>query len=272
MILNFNNNILLYNNRLVDVVSTSNNSIIGAPYSLLNTITGHLRNYMSDFRNPSFYSYTLDGDQYQILDGTGDLFDTGNYTAPWLLSNTTYTGSTTIPIPPALGYSVTAATLTDTSFYYASLGYSTSPDRRPLTMLGSRSTLGATVGFQKAGNNGADGSGSLVSGFIYTGQTLSGFTVHSYYRQTYANDPAVCDVYILLGHSNWGSQFGTVIGGSYPTSALNGGFLFTSGATVNNILAITTLLSRPFSTPIPVSDIQTVVQKYIIRIKEVLNY
>jgi hypothetical protein len=110
----------------------------------------------------------------------------------------------------------------DTSFGYISLGYeqydnitdTQSPTYLPLTVLGARDNTtygpGLPIGFQTGGNSGADGGGALSSGYIYSGAVVSGFTVYSFYRETYnAGDPSHCDLYILLGHPNWGSVFGT---------------------------------------------------------------
>lgn len=238
---------------------------VNPPFQDLDKIATYLRNYITtSLRNPSFFSYNLDGNQYQITDGGNDMFDGGNYTTYWSIAGTNYTGGLTIAIPPCLGYSQTTATSTDTDFYYVSLGYGTSPDSRPLTLLGARSGTGNPIGFQKAGNVGADGGGSITISDIYTGSIVNGFTVHAYYRQTYgqASDPAVCDVYILLGHPAWNSTFGTINKFASTNTNLQGAYFYTSGAGVKNILAITTLLSRPSPTQIPLSDVQTVVDNY----------
>lgn len=272
MLLSFKNNILSFNGKIYNYQQTQQ---ITEPYLLLDTIATYLMGYITtDLRNPNFFQYNLDGNQYQISDGGNDMFDSGNYTAPWLISNTNYTNLTTIPIPPSLGYSTTASTITDTDFYYVSLGYSTTPDRRPLTIIGTRSGVGKPIGFQKAGNIGADGGGFLDGGIIYSGSVINGFTTHAFYRQTYgqASDPAICDLYILLGHNNWDSVFGTINSFASTNKGIQGGYFYTSGATTKNILAITTLLSRPTNQPIPLSDVQLVTQNYITRIKEILNY
>ena len=70
------------------------------------------------------------------------MFDGGNYTMPALLDNTTYLNDSKISVPPALSYNTTTMSLTDTDFYYVSLGYEESPDKRPLTLLGTRSGVG----------------------------------------------------------------------------------------------------------------------------------
>ena len=238
---------------------------INPPYQDLDKIAIYLRNYITtSLRNPSFFAYNLDGNAYFITDGGNDMFDNGNYTTLWLNAGTNYTGGLSITIPPCLPYSQTTATSTDTDFYYVSLGYSTSPDRRPLTFLGSRSGTGGPIGFQKAGNIGADGGGNITIADVYTGSVINGFTTHAYYRQTFGQnlDPAICDLYILLGHPAWNSTFGTINKFATSDKQYQGAYFYTSGAGTKNILAIATLLSRPTPTEIPLVDIQTVVQNY----------
>ena len=258
------------------------------PFNDLETIAVYLRNYMPDFRNPNFYAYWLDGDGYYISDGGGDMYDNGNISSPWVIANTDYYSSTsgyspgTYPFAVDYTNSATTATL-DTSFGYVSLGYQQytgvqSLTYLPLTVLGSRDNTtygtGLPVGFQTAGNSGADGGGTLASGMIYSGSVVSGFTVYSFYRETYnAGDPSHCDLYILLGHPNWGSVFGTVSSFAQPTNVGGcGGYLYTTGAGTENILSIKTLLSKNSGQLVTLAECQTVTNNFIIRIKEALSF
>lgn len=239
----------------------------------LNTISAYLRDFMSEFRNPSFYAYRFDGNQYQINDGGGDMYDGGNYIYPVLISGTQYTGSSGSTQPFSIGFSNTTATTVDTDFVYASLGYvqsaTTLTAAHPLTALGFRSTVGRPVGFQGAGNSGADGGGTLSSGILYSGTVINTFTVHAFYRQTSgAGDPSHCNVVILLGHPNWSSVFGTISSYAQPVSNGGNGFSFyTSGASVTGILAITTLLSKSGGIAVTAGECQTVVQAFVNRVK-----
>jgi hypothetical protein len=249
-----------------------------SPNLLLGKITDYLKNNMASFRNPSFYNYRLDGDEYCISDGGGDMYDTGNYTIPWLLDNTDYSQYNNNPNIATISYSVIEPTLFDTNFYYSSLGYiqfdNSSQDDAclPLTVLGPRTGIGNPVGWQVCGNSGADGGGSLSTGILYTGETLSGFTVHAFYRETYdAGDPSHCNLYMLLGHSNWSSVFGSI--NSYADPVVNGGcggYFYTSGPNVRNILAIQTLLSKPDGNEVTSAECQTVVQNFAQKISESL--
>jgi hypothetical protein len=254
------------------------------PYSELQTIAEYLRGYMSEFRNPSFYNYQLDGSGYEISDGGGDMYDGGNISSPWIISNTEYIGTngySSGAYPYAVDYTNSATTSTlDTSFGYISLGYqqyngvSQSSTYLPLTVLGSRDSDtygdGLPVGFQTGGNSGADGGGALASGSIYSGETVSGFTTYAFFRETYnAGDPSHCDLYILLGHPNWNSTFGTVSSFAQPVNQGGcGGYLYTTGVGTKNILAIKTLLSKNGGQLVTSAECQTVVNNFIIRVKQ----
>ena len=246
------------------------------PYSELQTIAEYLRGFMPEFRNPSFYAYQLDGDGYYINDGGGDMYDGGNISSPWVISNAEYID------PYAVDYTNSATTSNlDTSFGYISLGYQQYPGSGsqsltylPLTVLGSRDNdtygFGLPVGFQTGGNSGADGGGSLASGSIYSGETVSGFTTYAFFRETYnAGDPSHCDLYILLGHPNWNSTFGSVSSFAQPTGIGGcGGYLYTTGVGTKNILAIKTLLSKNGGQLVTSAECQTVVNNFIKRVKE----
>ena len=247
--------------------------------TVLNTIATYLRNYMSEFRNPSFYGYALDGNSYYINDGGSDMYDAGNWTYPWLISGTQYTGVTGSQQVFSINYSSTTATTVDTDFVYASLGYTQSVGAgilsvHPLTVLGFRTTTGNPVGFQLAGNSGADGGGTLSSSILYAGDLIQGFTVHAFYRETYnATDPSHCNLFILLGHPSWGSVFGTI--SSFADPVINGGngcFFYTSGAGVSNILAIQTLLSKAGGVLVTAAECQTVVQAFVNRVKLAVGF
>jgi hypothetical protein len=244
------------------------------PAADLDTIATYLRNYQgTDLRNPSFYSYTLDGNSKTILDGGGDMYDNGNNTAPWLNSGTRYSTLNTINESFALAYDVTTASTTDTDFRYVSLGWGTSPDRRPLTMLGTRTTAGNPIGFQKYGNAGSDGSGLMTSRRIYEGTVFNGFTVYAFYRLNYnAGDPSICDLYMLIGQPSWNSSFGTISSYADPVNAGgNGGHFYSSGPATQNLLAITTLLSKNSGVAVTEAEMQTIVQNYTLRIREAVG-
>ncbi len=261
----------------------------------LDTIATYLRNYMTEFRNSNFWAYNCDGDGYYIYDGGEDMYDGANFTTPWLLSGETFVtdadeGDPNIleNYPYAISYENVTQTIVDSDFNYVSLGYvqttNTDPDnednpqpdtsRHPLTVMGFRCS--GPVGWQIGGNTGADGEdGIILSAELYTGQTINGFTVYTGYRQIYdANDPTICNLVLLLGHPSWSSVFGTVGIYSDESTTNSNGFYYYAGSGSENILAIHTVLSKPLgddTTPIPDSELQTVVANLTQRIAESLG-
>lgn len=235
----------------------------------LDNLAQYLRNFMSEFRNPNFYFYNLDGDGFYISDGGSDMYDSGNATNPWLLSGTQYTGTNIfVSLNFTANYENTMSTVVDSNWTYISLGYS-NPDRHPLTVIGTRSGVGSPIGWQVSGNSGADGSGSLEYGMLYENVIINGYTVYALYRCQYAtSDPSHCDLYILLGNPKWESEFGTVYNFVDTNKGGNGAYLYTSGSNVKNIIAIKTLLSKSNGVLVTADECKNVIQAFIRRIDE----
>lgn len=240
--------------------------------TLFDNLCAYLDDYMTEYRNPSFYSYSLNGDQYYIADGGGDMYDSGNFTYAWVLSNTVYAGNHFSSQAPSvtIGYSSNTSSVTiDTSFVYRSLGYSTG--QLPLTVLAYRTASNTPIGFQKGGNIGADGGGTYASGLVYDNATVNTFTVYAFRRITYnAGDPSVCDLYMLIGHSNWGSSFGAR-SSSGDTSTDSGGSYFYA-ASSTNVIAVAMLLSKSSGVEVTAAECQTVIQNFTSRMKIHLGY
>jgi hypothetical protein len=250
----------------------------------LDTVATYLRNYMTEFRNSNFWAYSCDGNGYYIDDGGDDMYDDGNYTTPWLLSGTTYASviDDEEDYPFAISYETTSQTTVDTDFRYVSLGYVAGEDtdepqpddsRHPLTVLGYR--CDGPVGWQVGGELGADDDGNMMSAILYAGETVNGFTVHAAHRQVYnADDPTVCNLIILLGRAAWGSAFGPITMYSDESTTNSNGFYFYAGTGSKHVLAIHTVLSKPEGddgTPIPDSELQTVVGNFTLRIAQALG-
>ena len=270
--------------------SIEGNYAFGKPYTFLkspadslNNIARYLRGFMADFRNPGFYDYHLDGDGKYIFDGGYDMFDKGNVTTPWLLSGANYTSSSPYTpdlFPSAVDYATFTPSIVDTDFNYVSLGYTQfngiTQDNTylPLTVLASRTTVGAPVGWQVGGNSGADGGGTLASGILYAGDSIQYFNVHAFYREIYGvAGPSHCNLYILLGHPYWDSVFGSIH--SFADPVINGGcggYFYTSGPGVKNILALQTLLSKPAGGQVTAAECRSIVQAYCYRIRQALGF
>ena len=255
----------------------------GIPYQLIDTMISALRTNRDSLKNINFYSYTLDGDAFNILDGTGDMYDFGNFTTPALRSGVAYTSNQTTraSFPFSIMYSATGSSVTDTDFYFASIGYSQQAQgtpvttlAHPLTVIGTRSGVGATVGWQVGGNAGADGiQGSIGMSFVYNGSVINGFTTYSWYRQISGGpDPSICSLFLLLGHSNWSSTFGGITTASFPNTDYCGAQFYTSGPNVKNILAIYSLLSRSGGFAVTHGQLINVVNNYTSILKTALGY
>lgn len=194
--------------------------------------------------------------------------------------NYTSSNSSEVSFPFAINYTNTGTTTADTSLSYVSLGYvqfdgiSQSDVFHPLTVIGTRSVEGHGVGWQVGGNSGADGGGTLASSMIYNGVDINGFKVYAFYRETYnTSDPSHCNLFMLIGHDNWDSVFGTIH--TFADPVINGGcgsYLYTSGAGVKNILAVQTLLSKAGGALVSSSECETVVQNFVNRIKLYFGY
>lgn len=257
---------------------------VGIPYQLIDTMIIALRNNRDQLKNVNFNPYALDGDAFHIADGTGDMYDFGNWTTPALRSGIAYTSNQTskVSFPFAVMYSATGSSLTDTDFYFASIGYSqqaslasTTTIAHPLTVIGTRSGIGASIGWQVGGNAGADNlSGSIGSSFVYNGATVNGFTTYSWYRQiSGAGDPSICSLFLLLGHPNWSSTFGGITTFSFPNNTDYCGAMFlTSGPNVKNILAIYSLLSRSGGTAVTHGQLVNITNNYTSILKTALGY
>lgn len=260
---------------ITDIVITR-----AGPPGFFSSLVTYLSGYMSEFRNVDFYNYALDGNQYYIFNAN-DMYDNGNYTYPWFLAGTNYANSLS-GNTPYLSYSSSGAgsggnynpnSTVDTDFVYCGLGYSAATN--PLSMMAYRTTVGNPIGFQKSGDLGANGAGTITSGVIYNGSSINGFKVFAFYRQVYgaSTDPSVCDLYMVLGHPYWGSVYGIFNTYSNTTGTdYNGGYAYMSGAGVKNLLAIVTLLSKANGVAVTVPEIQTVIAAWVSRIKTGLGY
>lgn len=256
----------------------------GIPYQLIDTMVSALRTNRDQLKNLNFYPYALDGDAFQIQDGTGDMYDFGNFTTPWLRSGIAYTSNQTTraTFVSSIMYSATGSSVTDTDFYFASIGYSqqvagssTTTIAHPLTVIGSRSSVGQPVGWQVGGNAGADGAaGSIGSSYVYNGSIINGFTTFAWYRQiSGAGDPSICSLFLLLGHSNWSTVFGGISTFSYPNNTdYCGAWFYTSGPNVQNVVAIYSLLSRSAGIAVSHGQLVNVVNNYTSILKTALGY
>lgn len=246
----------------------------------LNRIAAHLRRFQAEFRNSDFYVYRTDGDAFYINDGGDDMYDGGNFTTPWLRSGELYVeGPDEEFLGVSVSYAATSETVLDGDFRYVSLGYvqavpfedgEVAPrddSRHPLMVLGSRCS--GPVGWQVAGNVGADGDGSTQLFRLYSGETVEGFQVHAAARQIWGEeDPVVCNVILLIGAPSWGSRFGPVDVFADDNTNENG-FYFYAGEGSRSILAVHFVLSKPAvrnESPIPAAELRQVIGRFLRRL------
>jgi len=244
----------------------------------LDRIATSLRRFQAEFRNANFYAYRTDGNAVYIRDGGDDMYDNGNYTSPWLRSGILYVDGTSEPDGEFISYGDTTETVVDDDFRYISLGYVQGVDlsvddgpqddsRHPLMVLGTR--CDGPVGWQIAGELGADGNGNTQLFILYSGQTVEGFQVHAAARQVWAaNDPTLCNVILLIGSPAWGSAFGPVDAFADTDTNSNGFYLY-AGEGSRSILAVHFVLSKPedaSETPISSAELRAVIGRFLRRL------
>lgn len=219
----------------------------------------------------STHSISYDGNTMYISDGGGDMYDSGN--ATYILTENSPTSWTDENVNNhlqnchPLQYSRT--TVTDGSFNsttsgsfplqnykFVAGGYGTTALPNGNSNYGSvgvlimaatagnyNSSSSMKIGFGHKGNAGADGNGLIHADTVYNNATVNGFTVYAYALSTYnAGDPTVCNLYMFVGHPNWGTTFGgaPVTYAEANTDKCNRGAWMIG--TQNNVLAITALL------------------------------
>ena len=212
------------------------------------------------------YNISYDGDKKYISDGGGDMYDGGNYTyvitANWPYTMSSLTGSgAEVYGSEANDYTATTVNSASGTYTYisdykvVSGGYGT-----PSNQLGNSNhdTAGVLImaaagppntsmrfGFAHNGNLGADSSGSTTTRQLYNNATVNGFTVNAWDITTHsAGDPVVCNLYIFLGHPNWGTSTSNAIFYDYRNADTdeNARAVWCQGLQ-NNVLAITALIA-----------------------------
>lgn len=222
------------------------------------------------------------GTNQYISDGGGDMYDSGNYTICMNESNPSYSdfsasgrsnsesisyANTTVTTPSGSGV---------TEYRYIAGGWASTNlnSHGALIVAATTGNSGHTYcGFARGGNSGADGGGSKSQVDLYNGTTVQGFTVYSSYMATIgASDPSVCDLYILLGHTLWGTVFGTINKYNQTNTGYNSDAMWSESASQKNVLAIATLAART-SGNVPVeSEMQGIVTDIIGDIKTEFGY
>tara|TARA_B100000123_G_scaffold265654_1_gene236928 strand:- start:52 stop:939 length:888 start_codon:yes stop_codon:yes gene_type:complete len=235
-------------------------------------IQGGRLNYNHTHHYPSIphYNISYDGGADHIGDGGGDMYDSGNYTyvitdnwtsSYWSGGGGSEQGSdpnlyTSTTVTSALGsygnnseYKIVSGGYGTTSNPTGNSNHDTAGTLIMAATAGNYNSTSASMrfGFAHKGNLGADNSGTTTLRQLYNNQTVNGFTVHAWDITTYnASDPVVCNLYIFLGHPNWGTSFGTFNTYSAASTDENARGVWCE-AQQNNVLAITALIAADYS-------------------------
>ena len=186
----------------------------------LGTVGTAIQNNRTDYKlTTRRHNITYGGSEKYISDGGGDMYDSGNYTICMNESSPSYTDFTAGGRSNSEAISYDDETVTTpsgsgvTEYRYIAGGHATTnlDTHGALIVAATTGNSGHTYcGWAKGGNSGADGSGSKSTVDLYDNATVDGFTVYSSYMMTHGSgDPSVCDLYILLGHTKWGTTFGS---------------------------------------------------------------
>jgi len=224
-------------------LSASNSSAFIAIPQIYNILSP----FLSNLKNTNFYEYNLDGNEFHISDGGGDMYDVGNYTRLRVDGNTSSN----------LSYAQTSplnVNVNGKNVQVISLGY-----KRPLVMLAHCSQR-ADIGMHKNGNVGADGQGTFASYNVYNGTIINGYTVYAWVRVICnAGDPSIGDLYFAIG-DNSTTFFSNMNTYSAPNTD-NGESYMTIDC--KNALVGTILLSKPNGVCISVDDCQKVITNLV---------
>ena len=219
----------------------------GSAFVPISRVYNILSPFLSNLKNTNFYEYILDGNEYHISDGGGDMYDGGNYTRLRVdgnaSSNLSYAQTSPLNVP-----------VNGKNVQVISLGY-----KRPLVMLAHCSQR-ADIGMHKTGNIGADDQGALSSYVVYNGASMNGYTVYAWVRVIYnAGDPSIGDLFFAIG-DNSTTFFGNMNTYSAPNTN-NGDAYMTMDC--KNALVGTILLSKPNGAYISVDDCQKVITNLV---------
>ena len=230
------------------------------------------------------YGYRFDdSDARRINDGGGDIYDGGNFTSP-ISSSTRSTsspsnGNSTTSHPDSIYYSqITPLVHPNLSNYtYIAGGWTYNnyaSNDGPLIVATTTGNSGYQwCGWMVGGDSGADGSGTRTTVDLYNGAGVNGFTVYSSYMSTTgASDPSSNDLYILLGHPNWGSVFGAINKYNNTSTSSTNSAMWSESTNQNNILAIKLFIARSSSVAPVQSEMQGIVDDIIGDIKTQLGY
>jgi|TARA_R100000030_G_scaffold57796_2_gene43509 hypothetical protein len=229
------------------------------------------------------HNITYGSNATYIPDGGGDMYDSGNYTICVTSNVSGDFGSSGTGGSQPVSYANTTSTTPSGSaaavsdYKYVAGGWTTNTNLNSHGALIVAATTGNSgsqyCGFAKGGNSGADGQGTKSQVDLYNNATVNGFQVYaSYMMITGAGDPSTCDLYILLGHSEWGTTFGSITKYNNTSTGVQNDGMWSDGTGQNNVLAIATLAARTSGNAPVQSEMQGIVDDIIADIKAEFGY
>ena len=237
------------------------------------------------------YSYSYETNSKFITDGGGDMFDNANFTSPVSSSTRSNSSPSTnqglSEHPDCVSYeedSAKAGFATGdyvhpniANFTFVAGGWTSGGNSGANGALIAAGTTGDSgyqwCGWMVGGNSGSDGSGSKTQVDIYDNENVQGFQVYSSYMSTSGSgDPSCNGLYILVGHTKWGTVFGTVNKYNNSSTQYFNSAMWSDGTSQVNVLAIYLLIARS-NGALPVqSEMQDIVDEIIGDIKYEFGY
>ena len=199
------------------------------------------------------HNITYNGTNQYISDGGGDMYDSGNYTICMNESNPSYSdfSASGRSNSQAISYADTSVTTPNgsgvTEYRYIAGGWSGTNLNSHGALIAAATTgnSGHTYcGWARGGNSGADGGGNKIQ----------------------------VDLYILMGHTLWGTEFGTINKYNTTNTGYNSDAMWSEGSSQKNVLAIATLAARTSGqTPVE-SEMQGIVTDIVGDIQSEFGY
>ena len=167
-----------------------------------NTLRNYFQARLSNYKNTSYYDYTLDDSPGRLSDGGRDQYDGGNQIS-------LYSNGSDVAGSGNLNYNTANDTADSNQLRWGGLGYD-----RPLFCIATSGLTQKRYGWYSGGDLGADGDGNTDANTVNSNGTHYGCVVHSWLVNKAWNgrggDPSVNHFYFTLGHSSLGSSIASI--------------------------------------------------------------
>ena len=166
------------------------------------TLRAYFLARLTNYKNTSYYDYSLDDSPGRISDGGRDQYDGGNQIS-------LYSDGSDVAGSGNLNYNTANDTADGNTLRWGALGYS-----RPLFCFATSGNTSKRYGWYSGGDLGADGDGNTDAITVHSNGTHYGCKVHSWLVNKAWNgrggDPSVNHFYFTLGHDNLGSTISSI--------------------------------------------------------------